>query len=427
MEIEYSDKYAPLFDLLDDNQLLDVDTVIMTGGRASGKSHAVATFSLCGLVNKGWSTLYTRYTSASIVDSVKPEVDDKVELLGYKNIISDTTTHIEHNGNRIAFKGIKAGSKQQTANLKSLSGFNCFIVDEAEELPDLKTFKKVFYSIRACDKRNLSILLLNPTTSEHWIYQEFFEKKGIQGGFNGVIDNVMYIHTSYLDVNQKFIPENIRKDYDRMKEDNPKEYDNIVMGGWIEEPEGLLIPFSKLKWSKRPDDKSTQYRFAVGDPADKGGDKFSVPFIDVSIDETGFRVHVDSVIHSTQGIEANTERIIDRLSEHGTQDLYYESNGVGVAAILMIKKRIGQHRQLKPFASTEHKETRIASHYEFVSKYFTYDRDKYDTDAEYRAFVSDLTSYSLDGENTHRKDAIDVLCSAANFLKIKYKQYLYQK
>ena len=143
-EIDISKKYKPLFRLLT-SDLPEIDTVIMTGGRASGKSFVVSLFNLIALVEHDWNVLYTRYTNMSIVDSIKPEVSDKIELLNYENKVNDTQKQIEKGNNRIAFKGIKTGSKIQTANLKSLSGFNCFVVDEAEELPDYETFKKVFY------------------------------------------------------------------------------------------------------------------------------------------------------------------------------------------------------------------------------------------------------------------------------------------
>ena len=236
MEIEYSYKYQPLFELLEGLHQ-QVDTVIVTGGRGSAKSHAISFWSITALVQYYYNILYTRYTSLSIVDSVKPEVSDKIELFPPIGI-KDTETHIEYKGNRIAFKGIKTGSKQQTANLKPLSGFNVFIVDEAEELPDLDTFKKVFYSIRSPKKRNITILILNPTCQQHWIYEEFFSSRGINGGHNGINENVMYIHTSYLDVNPDYIAENIRKDYERLKRTNIDKYNNIVLGGWLEEPEG---------------------------------------------------------------------------------------------------------------------------------------------------------------------------------------------
>src|SRR6056297_2485443 len=118
-------KFQPLFDLLDGNNP-EVDTVILTGGRYSLKSYTVAIWSLIALINYKYSVLYTRYTNLSIIDSVKPEVSDKISLIKAEDKVEDTNTHITSGENRIAFKGIKTGSKQQTANLKSLSGFNTF-------------------------------------------------------------------------------------------------------------------------------------------------------------------------------------------------------------------------------------------------------------------------------------------------------------
>jgi len=229
---DIADKFNPLFDLTDPKLFPAVDTVIITGGRYSLKSYTVAIWALIVLIQCGWNVLYTRFTNMSIIDSIKPELTDKIEMLGVGGFVTDTTNHIEYKGNRIAFKGIKPGSKQQSANLKSLSGFNCFINDEAEELPDFKTFKKIFYSIRETNKQNLSILILNPTTKDHWIFQEFFEKKGLEGGENCIKDNVMYIHTSYLDSTRLKMPANILADYERMKTDDPIEYENI--GEWID-------------------------------------------------------------------------------------------------------------------------------------------------------------------------------------------------
>lgn len=240
-EIEFSKKYQNLFKLLDSDFAKEVDTVIITGGRSSAKSFCVAVFSLIGLVEYCWNVLYTRFTNISIVDSIKPEVDDKIELLNYQNKAISTNTHIEYKGNRIAFKGIKTGSKQQTANLKSLSGFNVFVVDEAEELPDYETYEKVYLSIRSKEKRNLTILLLNPTSVHHWIYRKFFLAKNIDGGYNGIKDNVMYIHTSYLDVPKKYIAPNIITYYETLKREDEKKYNQIVLGGWTESVEGRVF------------------------------------------------------------------------------------------------------------------------------------------------------------------------------------------
>lgn len=425
-ELELSYKFEPLFNLFDNKFHPEVDTVIITGGRYSLKSYTVSIFALTGLYNYGWNTLYTRYTNMSIVDSVKPEVSDKIDLLGLSGKVLDTNTQVEYGKNRISFKGIKTGSKGQTANLKSLSGFNLFVNDEAEELPDYKTFKKIFYSIRSTDKRNLTILILNPTTKDHWIFQEFFEKKGLEGGNNCIVDNVLYIHSSYLDCDFKQMPPNILADYERLKIDDPVEYENIVLGGWIQEPEGVLIPKSQLKFEdiSNIQEESIVFRFAICDPADTGGDKFSMPFIHVASIDNRIVCYVKEVIHSTSGIEVNTERVVEKSRDIKIDNLIYESNGVGLAAILLIKNKISKNQNLIPFNSSVNKEVRILSHYEFVKKFFVFDKE-YESNPEYKSFISDLTNYQKDGDNKHRIDAIDVLCSAANLIKLKYYKQIY--
>src|SRR5690606_34030597 len=97
---------------------------------------------------------------------------------------------------------------------KSLKDFSIFLLEEAEEMPNFNDWDKVKKSIRALDVRNLSLLVLNPTTKAHWIYSEFFESRGINEGWNGVYENVMYIHTSYLDMDREYIPDSIWEDFE---------------------------------------------------------------------------------------------------------------------------------------------------------------------------------------------------------------------
>ena len=87
---------------------------------------------------------------------------------------------------------------------------------------------------------------------------------------------------------------------------------------------------------------------------------------------------------------------------------------------------MGKNQKLTAFNATQNKDVRIFSHYEFVQKHFIFD-EKYKDNSEYFSFINDLTSYSKDGDNKHKKDAIDVMCSAANIIKIKYRSVLYPK
>lgn len=431
-EVDLSYKFQPLFEILE-GKYPQVDTVIMTGGRYSLKSHTVAILSLTALVNYGWNTLYTRFTNMSISDSIKPEVSGKIDMLGYTNIVKDTETQIEYNGARISFKGIKTGSKQQTANLKSLSGFNMFVNDEAEELPDYETFKKIYYSIRSTDKQNVSILILNPTDESHWIHEQYFEKKGVENGSNCVKDNVMYIHTSYLDADFKKMPENILAEYERLKNDDPIEYENIVLGGWKREREGVLIPMGCLKFADVSliDYKSFNYMFSVADPADHGGDKYACPFMGVRIEPiernghkyTDVYVYVLGVLCNNDGIVANTQNILHYRKQYTAEHIFIEKNGLGLASYIELAKYMNGE-VLKPFTSNENKEHRILGEYEFIRTHFVFD-SKWKDNPQYRQFMLDLTSYNRDGDNKHKKDAIDVLSTASNVVKIKYRSIIF--
>lgn len=437
-------KFVPLLKIAErDEKYSKIDTVIITGGRYSFKSYTVAGLLSIFCINYNWKILFSRYTMESAEDSVISEVNEKIELFGFSKFVKQIKRRIvkidsitDYNDEnkldnsitpQIVFKGIKTSSGNQTANLKSLKGFNCFVLDEAEEHPSYKGFKTIQRSIRRQDLPNVSILVLNPAPTTHWIHEEYFEKKNVEDGFNGVKNNICYIHMTYLDM-IRFVPENILNDFNDAKINNPFDYEHNIMGGWLIDPEGVLLPKSQLKFedlTNIPDDIIV-FKFMMADPADVGGDKFSAPFIHVAVVEDKLVCYVKDVIHSTYGIEANTERIIEKLKENEIEQLFYESNGVGLAAILLIKKQLNEHQKLTSYNSTINKEVRILSDYEFVKKYFIFDSN-YINNEEYKNFINDLCSYSIQGDNTHKKDAIDVLCSCANLVKYKYRKYLYGK
>ena len=241
MNIEISPKYKPLF-----SRPKEVDTYILTGGRFSSKSYTAAIASVNWAALLDHRIIYGRYTSVSGKDSTFPEVEEKIKLLGFENYFNISQNRIDGitNDSKIVFKGFKTGSSIQTASLKSLKDFSILVVEEAEEIPDYDTYEKVSLSIRGNNdfnsEPNIKVLILNPTTKEHWIYKEFFESKGVEAGFNGVKDNVCYIHTSYLDC-LEFVPKDIIRSFEYMKVNKPNRYKHIVLGGWLDRMEGCVI------------------------------------------------------------------------------------------------------------------------------------------------------------------------------------------
>ena len=411
MNIDISGKYKPLFALCDPVNYPDVDTVIITGGRYSLKSYTVSIFALVSLFYYGWNVLYTRFTNMSIVDSIKPELTDKIEALGMTGIVTDTQNHIEYKSNRIAFKGIKTGSLMQTANLKSLSGFNVFINDEAEELPDYKTFKKIFYSMRSLDKRNLTILILNPTTKEHWIYKEFFEKKGVKGGVNMVKDNVMYIHSSYLDADQSLIPKNILADYNRLKVESPKEYDNIVLGGWVTELEGQVFPESSLKRYKEFPQEMEYFTIAFADTADEGTDNFAMPIARVY----GNNVYILDAIFDAENLTIQEGQVQDKVKVHKIGNIVIETNNAGAYFARRIRELCQGVEVFGQYAKSN-KMARILSNSGLIKAYFYF---PVNPNPVLQRFMDQVVSLLKTSKN--QDDAPDSLSGLCAYLE-KYHQ-----
>lgn len=418
-EIEISYKFQPLFDLLDDESHKEVDTVILTGGRASSKSFNASILTLIGTVEKAWKVLYSRFTNTSIGDSIKLEVSDKIETLGYESKVTDTQYRIESrvNDGFISFKGIKTSSKGQTANLKSLSGFNVFVVDEAEEIPSEEVFKKVFYSIRSVNKRNISILILNPTTKEHWIWSTFFEKRNVPAGFTGIKDNVLYIHSSYLDVNPKYIPENIRKDYERLKVEDPEEYDNVVMGGWISEPKGVLFKRSELKFYKERPSEGLIAKLGFIDPADTGTDAHSVPIGYLYNDG---KVYIEEVVYTTESVAENVEKTAEIINVHKPEYVRIEVNMGGTMYPTLLEPKLNKETMLLSIRESSNKHARIFTMNGFIKRFFVF-KDDYTHGSEYFEFMNNLCQYMADGTSKH-DDAPDSLTGLANMVKSFYSE-----
>ena len=98
-------------------------------------------------------------------------------------ITKDEIINKKNNGSKIIFRGIKTSSSRSTKDKsKIIARHNhTWVMDEAEELVDEDTFDKIDLSVRNKAQENRIILILNPTTKEHFIYQRWYEGRGVQG------------------------------------------------------------------------------------------------------------------------------------------------------------------------------------------------------------------------------------------------------
>lgn len=426
--VRTSIKYKPLYDLLLVDKALEnfenlseekqeyytklskVDTVIITGGRFSGKSYEVGEWSVEATLQHDYKILYTRFTNVSMSDSVIPEIKEKISDNNYNHLFnfSNNKFYSKCGEGLISFKGLKAGSGQQTANLKSLKGFNVQVTDEAEEIPDYKTFEKVYFSIRSKDKQNISILILNPTTTDHWIFETFYKSRNIQEGHNGIKDNVLYIHTSYLDVDPKVIPQNILNTFNDMKVRNPNSYNEIVMGGWISDLEGALYKREELSTFSISELNTSNAikRIAHIDPADRGTDSLAMPIAYV----IGDLIYIVDVYFTQDNQEVTIPEISFKAKQHQLDTITVETNGIGLAYFEKMSNFVGS--PCYPLNQTGNKHRRIISTSGFIRNYFVF-RNDYEQGSHYDLFMRELFAYMKDDKENkgtkHNDDAPDSL------------------
>lgn len=211
--------------------------------------------------------LFCRYTMVSAAVSVIPEFMEKIDLDGTSKYFHTSRTDVSNRstGARIMFRGIKTSSGNQTAKLKSIHGLTTFVCDEAEEWTDETDFERIMLSIRQKGIQNRIIIIMNPTDSNHFIYQKYIKNTHKIVEYDGVPvqisthPNVLHIHTSYLD-NLSHLSEEFLKEIRTMKETNPERYAHVVMGQWADVAEGAVFK----KWTLCKEFPSFAKKVAIG-------------------------------------------------------------------------------------------------------------------------------------------------------------------
>ena len=205
---------------------------LIWGGRASGKSYAVAQSVLIDMLTKeNYFIAFVRKVKESIRDSQYRE---------FKNITRDTGT--EHlfeflinpmkircrlNNNEITCSAIDEPEK-----IKSLSRCNRIWIEEATQIT-FDDYITISLSLRGEERRYLD-LTFNPEKSS-WIKDYFFFEDGktIKNP-----DLVYNLHTTYLD--NRYAGEDIQLKFEQLLEMNESLYRLNVLGDWIE-PEDRIF------------------------------------------------------------------------------------------------------------------------------------------------------------------------------------------
>ena len=305
--IRFHAKYKPLL-----KGLVKTRYLLITGGRGSGKSFAVASWACINSTEPAYKqrTLYTRYTLTAAQISIIPEFEEKLDMLGVRSRFDVTAREItcRATGSDIIFSGIKTSSGNQTARLKSIPGLNIFIIEEGEEFVSESDFDIIDLSIRNQDAPNLVVIVMNPPTSEHWVWGRWLEnshRMEIIGGVQVPISthpDITHIHTTYLD-NRRNLPESYLKQIAKIKAGNPDKYAHQIIGAWRARAVGAIFE----NWAEGEFDFSLPGAYGL----DFGYFPDPTALVQIAIDNKRKRIYLRELLYSDK---LSTEQIISAVS-----------------------------------------------------------------------------------------------------------------
>lgn len=389
--------------------------IILSGGRGSGKSFNASAFVCLLTYDNNQKTLYTRYTMSSAEISIIPEFKEKIDLLEVNNAFVVNAKEVTNilTGGEILFRGIKTSSGTQTANLKSLNGVSCFVVDEAEEFTDEDSFDKIDLSVRTKLAQNRIIIIMNPSNKDHWIYKRFFMNSHKVVMIDGLPveisthEDVEHIHTTYLD-NLSNLSESSLKVIEKMKQTSLRMYGHKAIGQWLDIAEGSL--FQNIKTYKPSDALQFESSFAYIDIADEGTDYLCM----VVGRNIGSDIYITDIVFSNSNTDITLPQCANIINKNNISYCRVESNSMGAMFGRNLQKLVKDTTIL--FASsTTHKHTRILNDSVSICEYFRFKDEGY-RDEMYHNAIGQLRLYTKDGKAKH-DDMPDACSGLMTFIR----------
>ena len=233
---------------------------ILLGGRASGRSYTASQFILSNLIAPDYfRCAMMRFVKGDIKNSINQEIQDRIDEAGISDSIEQSTLYFKYGKNSVEGIGFRKSSSDQKSKLKSLAGFNCIIIEEADEVSE-EDFLMLDDSIRKANTDIKIILLLNPPHKNHWIIRKWFNliDSGVDGFFKVELKklaqkNTDYIFGTYLE-NIDNLNQTTIDNYENYKNTNRDHYYNMIKGFVSEGARGRIFKNWKPMTTKEFDD-----------------------------------------------------------------------------------------------------------------------------------------------------------------------------
>jgi len=278
---------------------------LVIGGRGAAKSFTVSSALIDRTYDDDGTILFTRFTLTNAEVSILPEFIDKINRLHKQGDFVKSGNDLVNvrTGGMILFRGIKTSSGINTAALKSIPKLKMWVNDESEELVDENVFDTIDLSIRYNLTPGEVWLIANPPDVDHFIYRRFFKDKGLEDVWNGVKDDVTYIHTTYL--GNKHLPPEYVDLAEKCKATDYDKYENVWLGHFAKHKEGLIYK----GWKEvKDEDWPTDLRCWYG--VDWGFSNDPAAVVRVAFDPETHTVWLKELLYETGMLTSDIARVI---------------------------------------------------------------------------------------------------------------------
>jgi len=295
---------------------------ITYGGRAGGKSWAIAFALLVLGAEKQLRILCTREFQNSISDSVHKLLSDTNDRynLGY----DITNNSIKHpvTGTEFMFYGLKSN----ITKIKSLEAVDICWIEEAETISE-RSLEVLIPTIR---KDGSEIWMsFNPFDENDAVYKEYIVPYLDQlTADNEYTDAEHWIRKiNYTD--NPYLPETIQKEIELVKATNYRKYQHIYMGLPVGNDENCLIdPLwfdAAIDSHKKLNVQQRGAKVMGFDPADEGNDNKSAVY--------RYGTVVEKLMDWDEGnLEEAVEKVYNQAEELRVQEIVYDGTGIGAGA-----------------------------------------------------------------------------------------------
>ena len=181
------------------------------------------------------------------------------------------------------------------------------------------------------------------------------------------------------------------------------------------EREGLLYHPDELRRYFELPDRDPDAILCVCDTKDRGSDYCAMPIAY----QYGQDYYVEDVVFDNSNPEIVEARMVQKCIQHGVQMGRFESNSAGGRVAQSVQEAIrkaGGKTKITTKYTTQNKETKIIMASPFVKEHFLFKDQTAIKDKEYRSFMTNVCSWTMNGKVKH-DDGPDSLAMLADYVQ----------